>query len=216
MKFFLASIIILFGVQCWAQSKQSPEFFLKVKRKKIDVILRAADFHTNDVIADGGAAEGWLDAGIAVYRNDLHFYMEDIDSAFIKEKKLQEAVEAYSKIKGGPLSCTFTQSVGNEKSTLLPENYFDKVLLIDTFHHLDCRNDLIADLHRIMKGNGKIVVYELLARKVGQHFRYCKKIIYTREQIIDAFVRNGFRLDQIYKTVNSNRTKVRVFTFYKS
>src|SRR5258706_152162 len=124
MKFFLASIIILFGVQCWAQSKQSPEFFLKVKRKKIDVILRAADFHPNDVIADVGAAEGWLDAGIAVY--------------------------------------------------------------------------------------------ELLARKVGQHFRYCKKIIYTREQIIDAFVKNGFRLDQIYKTVNSNRTKVRVFTFYKS
>src|SRR5258708_36238289 len=134
MKIFRASVILLFASQCWAQSKQSPEFFLKVKGKKIDVILRAADFHPNEVIADVGAGEGWLDAGIAVYRNDLHFYLEDIDSAFIKKKKLQEAVDAYTKIKGAPVSCSFTQAVGNEKSALLPEDDFSKVLLIDTFH----------------------------------------------------------------------------------
>src|SRR5258708_5205438 len=203
MKFFLASIILLFASQCLAQSKQSPEIFLKEKQKRIDMILPAADFHPDEVIAGVGAGEGWMDAGIALYRNDLNFYLEDIDSAFIKEKKLQEAVDAYAKIKGASLSCSFSQAVGNEKSTLLPEDYFDKVLLIDTFHHLDWRNDLIADLHRILRTNGKLVVYEVVARKVGEYYQRCQKIIYTREQIIDAIVKNGFRLDRIY--LNSNR-----------
>ncbi|MBI1769971.1 MAG: hypothetical protein HY015_06445 [Bacteroidetes bacterium] len=66
-----------------------------------------------------------------------------------------------------------------------------------------------------MKAHGKLVVYEAVARKPGEKYRSCKSIIYTREQIIETFAKNGFQLDQVYKTVNSNRSRVRVFTFYK-
>ena len=215
MKLYWASLILIFAIDGWAQPRNSPEFFLKVKRKKIEVIRQAADFHPNETIADVGAGGGWLDVAFGIYYDSLHFYLEEVDSTFIKNNKLQEAITAYSKIRNSPFSCSYVQTEGNEKSTQLPENHFDKVLLIDAFHHLDFRDDMLADLHRILKAHGKLIMYEAIARKPGETYRSCKRVIYTREQIVDALAKHGFRLNRIYRTVNSNRSRVRVFTFSK-
>ncbi|HTH56819.1 MAG TPA: methyltransferase domain-containing protein [Cyclobacteriaceae bacterium] len=181
----------------------------------MEVILRAADFQKHDVVADVGSGEGWLDAGLGVYVDSVQFYLEDIDSSLMKSKKLTEALTAYVSLKGKPISSVYRRAVGTEKSTGLPENTFDKVLLIDSFHHFTFTEEMLADLFRILKVGGKLVVYDPVARKTGEKYRLCKKKIYTEKEITTAFANAGFRSGPIFKTVNSVGSRVRAFTFIR-
>ena len=211
---FFGAIIFATGV--FAQRvHNSSDVYLKGKKKKIEVVLQAADFRPNDVIVDIGSGEGWFDVALGIHADSLHFYLEDIDSSFIKSGKLQEAITSFSKFRTAPMTCTYVQNVGSNKSTNLPGGHFDKVLLIDTFHHLNFRDEMIAEMQRIMKESGKLVLFEAVARKRGEIFKSCHSVIYEREEIINAFTKNGFVLDRVYKTVNGNRVHFRVFTFRK-
>jgi len=206
---------VIFTANSFAQTNHSPERYIKYKQKKIDVILLAAGFKANDVVADVGSGNGWFDVALGIKTDSVNFYLEEIDSSYIKDGRLNEAVVAYSKIKTKPITCTYHQTVGSEKGTNLPSDYFDKVLLIDCFHHLAFRNEMIADIKRILKPNGKLIVFEAVARKPGQIFRSCHMVIFTREEIIKSFAKDGLQLNHIYRTVNGNGVTFRVFTFMK-
>jgi SAM-dependent methyltransferase len=198
-----------------AQKDRGPEFFYRSLKKRLAVINRAADFHVGDTIADIGAGAGWVDAALGVDNDSLTFYLEDIDSTHLKEGELEQALKVYRKIRGRPFSCEYVQAVGREDNTTLPTDTFDKVLLIDTYHHLEHTNEMIRDIHRILKDPGWLIVSEPLARKPGDLYKPCQSVISTREEIIDAMTSHGFRLIRTIKTVNSGRKKVRVFVFRK-
>ncbi len=206
---------VILSANSFAQPNQSPERFIKYKNKKIDVVLLASGFKAKDVVADIGSGNGWFDVALGIKTDSVNFYLEEIDSSCINERKLNDAIAAYSKIKTKPITCTYRQSLGTEKNTNLPSNFFDKVLLIDCFHHLTFRNEMIADIKRILKTNGKLVVFEAVARKPGQLFKGCRSVIFTQEEIISSFATHGLPPDRIYKTVNGNGTRFRVFTFLK-
>jgi ubiquinone/menaquinone biosynthesis C-methylase UbiE len=215
MKLQLLICLLFFAGSLQAQRKNTPEAYFKIKRKKVDVILRAARIEKHDVVADVGSGEGWLDAAFGVYVDSVQFYLEDIDSSLMTNKKLTEALTAYSNLRGKPISSVYRRATGSDKSTGLPVNTFDKVLLIDSFHHFTFRDEMLADLFRILKMGGKLVVYDPVARREGAKYKLCKKKIYTEKQITDAFVQAGFAIGPILKTVNSARTRVRAFIFMK-
>jgi ubiquinone/menaquinone biosynthesis C-methylase UbiE len=205
---------IIITSELLAQPKSSPEFFLRVKRKKIDVLLRAAEFKKHDMIADIGAGSGWLDAALGVYVDSLQFVLEDVDTLHAGSD-LKKALKSYNVARGKPVTCTYNQTLGTNSSTLLPASTFDKVMLIDSYHHLDLRSEMLTDVFRILKAGGKVIVYESIARREGEKYRPCGKIIYTIQQITTAFVSAGFTAGPVYRTVNSYRSKVRVLTFLK-
>lgn len=212
---FYCLAFVIATTTCLAQRNDSPEFYLRVKRKKIEVLLQAADFQSQDTIADIGAGNSWLDLAVGVYRDSLHFYLENIDSTQIKRESFDKAMEAFARLKGSQITCHYTFSLGSEKDTQLPSAYFNKVLLVDTYHHFSFRDEMLTDIKRILKPNGKLVVFEVLARKKGDIYKPCQTMIYTKDQIVSSICLNGFRLERIFKTVNSNGKKVRVFTFNK-
>lgn len=204
---------LLLTIPCFSQSHDSPEFYFKVKRKKIDVIRRVADFKPGESVADVGAGEGWLDAAFGVYADGVRFSLEDVDGDVTESGKLQQALAAFAKLKMRPITCIYQQSTGTDSSTGLASGDFNTILLVDAFHHLKFRDEMIADMKRIIKPGGKVVVYELVARRPGQKYRACKLPLYTREEIVSSFQKQGFLLDGVFKTVNSRRTNVRVFRF---
>jgi ubiquinone/menaquinone biosynthesis C-methylase UbiE len=50
--------------------------------------------------------------------------------------------------------------LSNTKKLKFKDNYFNKILLVDVIHHLDKIKPIILELKRILKKNGKIIVYE--------------------------------------------------------
>jgi ubiquinone/menaquinone biosynthesis C-methylase UbiE len=139
-----------------------------------------------------------------------------LDSSNLRTERLKEALDIYEQVKGKPITCSYTPLVGTPSGTNLPDNFCNKILLMDTYHHLVYRDPMIRDMARILKRDGKLIVYEPLARKPKELMKACGSEVFTQEHLISSFESNGFHLDKIYRTANNNRKKVRVFTFRKN
>lgn len=198
------------------QKTDSPDFYLSTHKKKLNVILEAAAFNPGDTVADIGAGLGWFDAAIGIYHDSLVFYLEDIDSGFVKKERLTEAIAAFRKVRGSTIHCQYHWVIGQEKSTTLPDEFVDKVLLIDTYHHIRYREDMIRDILRILKPNGKLIVMEPVGRKPGQIYKGCFSVIYTPDEIISSFSAHGLIHQKTLKSVKSTRKRVRVFVFARN
>ena len=189
--------------------------YLKSNQQNLSVVLQASQFKPKEIVADIGAAEGWFGVALGIYSDSLVFVLEDIDSSTTNRAKLDKAIKRYSKERG-KFTCTYSQVIGSKKTTNLSSSYFDKILLIDTYHHLEFKDEVISDLNRILKNDGKIIVCEVIANKPGEKFKGCNTVIFTQSQILSTFERNGFHLEQIFKTANRIGKKVRVFRFGKN
>ena len=216
MKVFLAfSLTLFFLIPALAQRDGDPATYLKTSKKKVSVILKAGNFKPGEHVADIGAGIGWLDAAIGIYEDSLTFYLEEIDSSTIKNSRLQEAINEFVKVRGKPFTCTYSQVMGTYKSTNLPDTLFDKVLLVDTYHHLSHRDEMIKDINRILRSGGKLIVYEPLADNPGEVFKPCNTVIYTSHEMISSFREKGFQFEGTYETVRTAGKKVKVFVFGK-
>lgn len=212
-KILIVFYLIFFLSEADAQKNDNPAFFLKTSRKKIEVIVDAAKFYPGETIADIGAGLGWLDAAIGIYKDSLNFFLEDIDSSFLTKSRLQEALKEYAKEKESPITCSYTYVIGTEQSTLLPDTTFDKVLLIDTYHHLTHRDEMMRDIFRILKPGGKLIVHEPVAGRSGVIYKPCNSLIQTTDELISYIRECGFDLEGMFDNGRSAGEKVKVFVF---
>ncbi len=201
--------------QLLAQRHDNPSHYLKSAARKLPIILKAAAFNAGEQVADIGAGSGWFDAAIGIYQDSLTFVLEDIDSSFIRESRLNEALLAYSKVKGTPINCTYTQVIGTEKSSTLASSRFDKVLLIDTYHHLRFRQEMIDDLCRILRTGGRLVVYEPVGKTNGEIFKACNSLLFTAEEIISSFRDKGLQLERSDNGTKTAGKRAKLFVFVK-
>jgi ubiquinone/menaquinone biosynthesis C-methylase UbiE len=214
MKLTLTLVLLLvINSTSKAQRHDHPSHYLKSVSNKLMVFLEAADFQPGESIADIGAGNGWFDAAIGIYEDSLNFVLEEIDSSFVKESRLNEAVIAYAAVKGRPITCHYTQVIGTQKSTQLPDKKFDKVILIDTYHHLQHRDEMIEDIKRILRPGGKLIIYEPVGKKNGEIFKPCHSMIYTSEEIISSFVHKGLRFERSLVGGKTARKRTLVFVF---
>ena len=80
------------------------------------------------------------------------FHSADISENFIKECKRQIQINNKKNI--------FVNK-NNDSKLKYENNYFDKILLIDVIHYLEDIHGTPKELKRVLKQNGKIIVYEL-------------------------------------------------------
>ncbi len=193
-----------------------PAYFLKKNGKFIHVLVREANFQTRDIIADVGAGDGLFDAGISIFTDSLIFYMEDIDSNAFNQNKFDRAIQFYSSVKKRRITNSFIPSLGKEKSTELQPGIFDKVLIIDTYHHFSYRDEMIHDINRIIKPGGELFIYDVLARKEGDMHPVCQTTIYLKEDILAQIQAHGFIIKDLIKLKKASSRKARLFIFRKS
>lgn len=198
-----------------AQRHDNPTHYLKSAERKLQVLLKSTDFKPGEQIADIGAGNGWFDAAIGIYKDSLTFTLEEIDSSFVKRSRLGEALLAYANIKGRPITCIYSQAIGTEKSTLLPTGKFDKVIMIDTYHHLAYREEMIDDIYRILREGGRLIVYEPVGKKKGEVFKACNSLLLTSEEVITALTTRKFHFESSYDGVKSAGKKAKIFVFEK-
>lgn len=216
MKTHLILILALaLSQQLQAQRHDNPSHYLKSAARRLPIILKSAEFKAGEQVADIGAGSGWFDAAIGIYQDSLTFVLEDIDSSFIRESRLNETLSAYSKVKGTPINCIYTQVIGTEKSSTLASSQFDKVLLIDTYHHLRFRQEMIDDIFRILRTGGRLVVYEPVGKTNGEVFKPCNSPLFTAEEIISSFQGKGLRLERSDKGTKTAGKRAKVFVFIK-
>ena len=114
------------------------------------------------------------------------------------------------------LSKKITPNVFLSEMTLLPfpDNYFDAIISIASFHHLSTiirRNECLKEMYRVLKPNGKILlsvwsINQSHNKKLNNKFVYGSNIVPwkdNKQNIIGNRYYYIFSIDEIYNIINN-------------
>ena len=172
------------------------------------------EFKSGQTIASIGAQCGHWEAAYAATTDSVTFYLEDIDSSKFKKSQVEFAWNCYATLRGRPMTSDYKMIIGDEHSTSLPENTFDKILIINSFHEFTFQAEMLADIKKKLKPDGILYIDEALPKRQGQLHGICNKPMLTNEETIAIFKKNGFEyvdgVDFNYRQKNPTR---KIFAF---
>ncbi len=122
-------------------------------------LLTFFEFKKGDVVAEIGAANGENIAGIGILCDSLTLYAQDINAKALNQENFDKVIKHCRKYKS-PVTCKFNWCIGTEKASLLPDAAFDKIILSATFHEFYYMDDMIADIAKKLKQNGRLYILE--------------------------------------------------------
>jgi ubiquinone/menaquinone biosynthesis C-methylase UbiE len=149
-------------------------------------------FIPGQTVASIGAQCGNWEATFASSTDSIQFYLEDIDTSFFNDRQVAFAWHYYDSLRGSPMTSTYTMITGTEESTLLPENTFDKIIIINSFHEFTKRDEMLADIKKKLKPGGILYIDETVPKRKGQLHGACKKPMLTSEEMISILIKNGY------------------------
>lgn len=184
----------------------------KIKQVELDFY----QFKPGQIVASIGAGCSYWEAAYAAATDSMTFYLEDIDSATLNKEHADFAWNYYAKLRGRPMTSNYKLVLGDERSTSLPENTFDKVSIINSFHEFTYQEEMLADIKKKLKPGGILYIDEALPKKPGQLHGVCNLPMLNNEEMIALFAKNGFEyvngLEFNYRQKNPVR---KIFAFKK-
>ena len=114
-----------------------------------DLVINALGLNRNDVVADFGAGSGYFTEKIAplcslVYAVDIQKEMIELNKRKMKRKEIKNV----------------NFILGGEKATNLPKESIDYLIMVDVYHELEFPYEIMQDIYRAMKHDGKVVLVE--------------------------------------------------------
>jgi hypothetical protein len=167
---------------------QNMAHLYKIKQAELDFY----GFKSGQTIASIGAQCCHWEGAYASTTDSVSFYLEDIDSSKFKKKQLEFVWNYYASLRGKPMTSTYKMILGDERSTSLPENMFDKILIMNSFHEFTFKTEMLADIKKKLKPGGILYIDEALPKKRGQLHGICNLPMLTAEETIALFASNGF------------------------
>ena len=199
MKIIATICLLVLRLQADAQKMQMIKGYCGLYYKTMDDLYRQKqseldfyEFESGQVVASIGAQCGHWEAAYASTTDSVQFYLEDIDTAFFNQRQIGFAWHYYDSLRGRPMTSTYSLITGTEESTLLPENTFDKIIIINSFHEFTQQEEMLADIKTKLKANGILYIDETVPKKPGQLHGVCKKPMFTSEKMISIFSKNGY------------------------
>ena len=157
-------------------------------------------FREGEIIADIGAGNGYMEAMLSVFSDSLTFYIQDIDSSVCNQRTVNEAFDFYQEVKGSPFTNKFIVVNGTDTNTNLPDNTYDKILMIRTYQYLREPRKFIMDVRKNLKEEGLFIVinpqYNTYENLDSQRQKYGWNASPLEKQITDI-IDCGFELIEI-------------------
>jgi ubiquinone/menaquinone biosynthesis C-methylase UbiE len=160
--------------------------------------IKHFSIRNGDVVADVGAASGWMEGVLSVFTDSVTYYIQDINSDYLDQDQLDKVVNYFSLVRETTQTNSFHMVIGKTNKTNLPDSTFDKIIIHNTFHEFTNPWMIVKDLKRKLKANGKIIVYDNFSNRYKK-IRHpgCKIKARTISFIKRVFKRNGFYLTNL-------------------
>ena len=130
------------------------EVLAHLKGRCIDTI----GFKPGETVADIGAGNGYIESMLSIFHDSLTFYIQDIDSSVCNQKNINEAVTFYQNVKGQPILNKFIIVTGSDNETNLPNDTFDKILMLWTYQYFKNPKAIMTDLRLKLKYDGLLYI----------------------------------------------------------
>ncbi|KOY52835.1 class I SAM-dependent methyltransferase [Polaribacter dokdonensis] len=155
------------------------------KEENTSKLIKNMNIKATDVIADIGAGSGYHVFKMASlnYKGDV--YAVDIQPEMLNAILRNPKFEKYTNIE-------LVQ--GDEKSVNLPENTFDKVLMVDVYHEFSYPKEMILSIKKALKSEGKIYLIEYRMEDTSVPIKTIHKM--SEKQAIKELEAAGFKLDK--------------------
>ena len=167
---------------------ESMAHLYKIKQVELDFYR----FQPGQTVASIGAQCCHIEGAFAATTDSITFYLEDIDSAKFKKEQTDFVWSYYARLRGKPMTCNYKMILGDERSTSLPENTFDKILIINSLHEFTFPTEMLADIKKKLKPGGILYIDEALPKRQGQLHGICNIPMLTNEETIALVAKNGF------------------------
>jgi SAM-dependent methyltransferase len=125
-----------------------------LKDKCIDTIR----FEKGETIADVGAGNGSVEAMLSVFHDSITFYIQDIDTVVCNQKAIEKVIADYQGVSNKVFTNRFIAVEGADNETNLPDNTFDKILILWTYQYFKNPQAIMADLKQKLKTNGLLYI----------------------------------------------------------
>ena len=165
----------------------------------------------HEVIADVGSLNGRVPVVVSVFVDSITWYIQDIDTSCLNTAEFQKVLDHHRKLNKGPINGTFHIVIGDSKMTNLPMDTFDKVLLINVYHELEFRNDILLDIKTILKSSGVLVIMERMGKERNEIHGDCKMPKLYEPDFISEMDEYGFALES--KIIGEEISNLIFYTF---
>ncbi len=156
--------------------------------------LSIYNFKPNEVIASIGASSGVWEIWFASQVENLTFYLQDIDPLNCNQDEINYGINYYEKLLQKPISGKFIPIIGTQSKTNLPEEIFDKILIINSLHEFEMPEFILQDIHTGLKSDGKLFIEEQVAKSSGEIHEGCGKRLFTENELVEILNKCGFEL----------------------
>lgn len=211
----------LFPLALNAQKMQMIKGYCGIYYRSMDDLYRQKQeeldfyqFRPGQVVASIGAQCCHWEATYAAASDSIRFYLQDIDSSYFNPRQAGFAWHYYDSLRGKPMTSTYQMILGTEHSTGLPEQFFDKIMIINSFHEFTDKAAMLADISHKLKTDGLLYIDEAVPRKSGQKHGICKLPMLLPEEMISLLEENGYTLaGSVNIEFRVNKTYRKIYAF---
>lgn len=162
------------------------------------------ELKNGDIVADIGAASGWIDGILSVFTDSVTYYVQDINSIYLNEIEFENVMKHYSPLRLNSQTNNFHIIIGTKKKTNLPDIKFDKIIFNNAFHEITFPIQILNDIVGKIKPNGKIIIQEGFSSRQKKHkLPGCGITGYKVQDVIDLLSKFGFYLVKATGPINS-------------
>ena len=154
------------------------------KEENTTALIQNMNIKTTDNIADIGAGSGYHVFKVAPLNTKGFVYAVDIQPEMLNAILKNPKFEKHTNIE---------LIQGDEKSVNLPENTFDKILMVDVYHEFNYPKEIILSIKKALKDTGKIYLIEYRLEDDSVPIKKIHKM--SEKQAVKEFNAAGFRFD---------------------
>lgn len=116
--------------------------------------LDTIGFKKGDMVADIGSGNGSVVIMLSMFHDSITFYIQDIDSLVCNQDKINSLIGYYEGLNGEPFTNRLFIVTGSDIKTNLPDNTFDKILMLNTYQYFKDPLAIMTDIKQKLKDNG--------------------------------------------------------------
>jgi len=139
-----------------------------------------------DTLVDIGCGDGLHSTFVSHFYPNSYFVLEDLDTSKVGQIA-NSKTEFYKYIRERHIVV-----LGKSDSIPLLSLSYKFLLCRKTLHEFTNKSKMIQEMNRILVASGRLIIVEVEPINEGEVDSYCKKVLMTKEIIIDLVERENF------------------------
>ena len=164
--------------------------------------LKYWDVQKGETVASVGAQNGNLEVRLSLFIDSINWTLQDIDSSCLNQQEFEKVLNYYEKIGGKKINSQFKLLLGSTTNTNLLSNTYDRILLINVYHELTKKQEILTQINTALKPQGSLVIMERMGNKKGKKRLDCNHIMPYEPPFLEELKQLHFELKS--KTMEKN------------